>query len=212
MLQREQPIISWSCRRGKMLLGPTSLKNVSRIAADLTSRTLCHSSPLPHRSRKLVRTFFQQAKQKSKPEQHKVRLHQKLRDTVLVLEAKQGPVGKTVAGIGSSHPPTSSLNHNAQQLLDLIATWPFSGQGIVTAGLVFGSGSLLYYTLFDQDDGEVSTLVSSSGGGLYAPEFISDRINTAYMYMFNSLGISTLGAAASFRLVKQALDFFIRRK
>jgi hypothetical protein len=78
----------------------------------------------------------------------------------------------------------------------------FVGQGLCSFGLVFGSGSLLYYTLFDQGPPKVDDtngIYTEHVNSTHVPDYAQARVNTAYMYMLNSLAMSTVGAAISFR-------------
>jgi hypothetical protein len=112
-------------------------------------------------------------------------LYNKVKDSFLIIEAKQGPVGKAAVGVAL---------------------------GVVSGSLVFVSGAVTYYIYhvlssdgnsFDDTNesfisGELPLRWTFGAGNV--PEYVQDRIHTCYMYMTNSLGVSALGALVSFRL------------
>jgi hypothetical protein len=95
-----------------MILGPSIRNLLQRTCNHLTKKCLPQQSSsikegfLSSISRHLT-TSSQKSQQKSNPKaqtqlQPKVRLHEKIRDSILILEAKQGPLGKTFVGIGNN--------------------------------------------------------------------------------------------------------------
>jgi len=106
----------------------------------------------------------------------------KVKNSILLLEAKQGPFGRIAVGLG---------------------------QSAAAAGLTFGAGATAYYLFADKKKNEEDLLVpalesertvSWTFGGGDIPEYAQARLHSTYMYLANSVSVTALGAFASFRL------------